>query len=215
LSSVVQQLAEKKLITAPKFLPGSMCYETIMGSVAYRVASDTSDVDVYGFAVPPRDLVFPHLAGEIPGFGRQIKRFEQFQEHHIVDRDALGGQGAQAPPGRQYDLQIFSIVKFFQLAMENNPNIIDSLFTPVRCVLHSTRIGTLVRERRRDFLHKGAWFKFKGYAYGTLNKLGTTARPELVRFEEEQGIPHGTTLESVEAEMRKRGLLDDRGRPTS
>lgn len=165
MSSVVQQLAEKKLITPPRFLPGSICYETIMGSVAYGVSSDTSDVDIYGFAVPPRDLVFPHLAGEIPGFGRQIKRFEQFQEHHIVDRDALGGHG------RQYDLQIFSIVKFFQLAMENNPNIIDSLFTPVSCVLHSTQIGNLVRERRRDFLHKGAWFKFKGYSYSQIHKM--------------------------------------------
>jgi hypothetical protein len=52
---------------------------------------------------------------------------------------------------------VFSIVKFFQLAMENNPNIINSLFTPVSCVLHCTKIGNLIRDRRRDFLHKGAW----------------------------------------------------------
>ena len=49
--------------------------------------------------------------------------------------------------------------------MENNPNIIDSLFTPATCVLHSTRVGNLVRENRKLFLHKGAWPKFKGYAY--------------------------------------------------
>ena len=165
MSSVVGQLAEKKLIAPPKFLPGNMCYETIMGSAAYGVSSDSSDLDIVGICIPPRDVVFPHLAGEIPGFGRQIKRFEQFQEHHIIDPDARGGHGGE------YDLQIFSIIRFFQLAMENNPNIIDSLFTPVRCVLHSTRIGTLVRERRRDFLHKGAWFRFKGYAYQQIHKM--------------------------------------------
>ena len=55
--------------------------------------------------------------------------------------------------------------------MENNPNIIDSLFTPATCVLHSTRVGNLVRENRRLFLHKGAWPKFKGYAYSQLHKL--------------------------------------------
>jgi len=73
--------------------------------------------------------------------------------------------------GRTYDLTVFGIVKFFALAMENNPNIIDSLFTPTTCVLHSTRVGNLVRENRRLFLHKGAWPKFKGYAYSQLHKL--------------------------------------------
>ena len=164
-SSVVARLAERKLAGPPKFLPDAICYETMMGSVAYGVASDTSDVDVYGFAIPNKEMIFPHLAGEIPGFGTQIKRFEQYQEHHIQDPDALGGTG------RTYDLQIFSIIKFFQLAMENNPNIIDSLFTPASCVLHSTKIGTLVRDRRRGFLHKGAWHKFKGYAYSQVHKM--------------------------------------------
>ena len=55
--------------------------------------------------------------------------------------------------------------------MENNPNVIDCLFTPATCVLHSTRVGNLVRENRRLFLHKGAWPKFKGYAYSQLHKL--------------------------------------------
>ena len=50
--------------------------------------------------------------------------------------------------GEAYDLTIYGIVKFFNLAMENNPNVIDSLFTPVNCVLHSTRVGNLVRENR-------------------------------------------------------------------
>jgi uncharacterized protein len=163
--STLQRLADRGLIRPPRWLPGNVQYETIMGSVAYGVSSDTSDVDVYGFAVPPREDIFPHLRGEILGFGRQAKRFEQFQEHHIRDGDALAGHG------RTYDLAIFGIVKFFQLAMENNPNIIDSLFTPANCVLHSTRVGNLVREGRRLFLHKGAWPKFKGYAYSQLHKL--------------------------------------------
>jgi predicted nucleotidyltransferase len=136
-----------------------------MGSVAYGVSSDTSDVDVYGWAIPPRDDLFPHLRGEVPGFGTPRPRFEQYQEHHIEDRDALAGHG------RSYDLTIYGIVKFFNLAMENNPNVIDCLFTPVNCVLHSTRVGNIVREHRKLFLHKGAWPKFKGYAYSQLHKI--------------------------------------------
>jgi uncharacterized protein len=164
-TSVIQSLTTKKLISPPTWLPASVQYETMMGSVAYGVSSDTSDTDIYGFCMPPQELVFPHLGGEIPGFGTQIQRFEQFQIHHILDKSAMGGTG------REYDLQIFSIVKYFQLLMENNPNMIDSIFTHPTCVLHSTQIGDLVRENRKIFLHKGSWHKFKGYAYAQLHKM--------------------------------------------
>ena len=44
---------------AARWLPGNVQYETIMGSVAYGVSSDTSDVDVYGWAIPPKDDLSP------------------------------------------------------------------------------------------------------------------------------------------------------------
>jgi predicted nucleotidyltransferase len=136
-------------------------YETIMGSVAYGVSSDTSDMDVTGFCIPHKDMIFPHLRGEIPGFGRQIKRFEKFQHHHIKD------VGAE----KEYDLNIYSIVKFFQLCMDCNPEIIESLFTPVNCVLHCTRVGNMVRDRRKLFLSKLCWHRFKGYAHSQLHEM--------------------------------------------
>ena len=176
--STMQRLADQRLIKPPRWLPGNVQYETIMGSVAYGVSSDTSDLDVYGWAIPLKEEIFPHLRGEIPGFGKSRPRFEVYQEHHIHDRDALAGHG------RMYDLTIFGIVKFFNLAMENNPNIIDSLFTPATCVLHCTKVGNLVRENRKLFLHKGAWPKFKGYAYSQLHKMAVKT-------------PHGKRAELV------------------
>ena len=138
------QVNARELIRPPSWLADNVAYETIMGSEAYGVSSDSSDRDIYGFAIPPRDVVFPHLAGELVGFGRQHHRFDQFQEHHIMD------VGAEI----QYDIQIFSIVKFFSLLMENNPNIVDSVFTPTECVIHCTAVGNMVRENRKLFLHK-------------------------------------------------------------
>ena len=75
--STLQRLADRGLVKPPRWLPGNVQYETIMGSVAYGVSSDTSDVDVYGWAIPPKEDIFPHLRGEILGFGKQAKRFEQ------------------------------------------------------------------------------------------------------------------------------------------
>jgi uncharacterized protein len=163
--STIARLASKKLIQPPSWLQSAMAYETIMGSMAYGVSSDNSDMDVYGFCIPPKDEVFPHLRGEIPGFGEPYKRFEQFQQHHIRDTIANGGKG------QEFDFSIYSIVKYFHMACENNPNIIDSLFTPPNCVLHTTPIAEMVRGQRQMFLHKGAWHKFKGYAYAQLHKI--------------------------------------------
>lgn len=167
---LLEKLAAKNLISPPGYVRSNTQYLTVMGSVAYGVATDQSDYDCYGFCIPPRDMVFPHLRGEIPGFGTQIQRFEQWQKHHVDDPNAQGGRG------RQYDFQVFSIVKFFNLCLQNNPNMIDSLFTPHECVLFSTRVGQMVREKRHRFLHKGCWHRFKGYAYSQMKKATSQNR---------------------------------------
>lgn len=178
MSSKVQALVLKGLASPPPWMPSNVHYEAIMGSQAYGVAESDSDMDVYGFAIPPKTMIFPHLAGEIEGFGERVPRFEVWQQHHIKDVDALGGRG------REYDFQIFGIVKFFQLAMQNNPNMVDALFVPGNCLLHCTRLGQRVRDQRRLFLHKGSYHRFRGYAHAQLHKMrGDRERPEGKRQE--------------------------------
>lgn len=184
MSSKIQQLTKKKLINPPKFLSTAVQLEVVMGSVAYGVSNDNSDMDIYGFCIPDMSSVFPHTKGEINGFGKQIQRFEQYQQHHIIDKDALGGKG------QDYDFAIYGIVKYFQLCMENNPNMIDSLFVPRRCVLYSTQVGEMVRENRQMFLHKGAWHKFKGYAYSQLHKARNSV-PQAGTKRHEDWLKHG------------------------
>lgn len=179
--NVITDLEKKGLICPPKWLPSAVQYLTVMGSTAYGVANDSSDYDVYGFAVPSKEDVFPHLKGEILGFGQHTQRFDQYQQHHVVDPSERAGRG------RTYDISIFSIVKYFQLCMENNPNMIDSLFTPINCVLYSSEIGERVREHRRMFLHKGAWPRFKGYAYSQRAKLLDKTVKKIVDFERRTG----------------------------
>ena len=85
MGSLVDRLSSRQLITPPGFIKNNVHYEVLMGSVAYGVSSDNSDMDIYGFCIPPKDVVFPHLRGEILGFGKQINRFEQYQQHKIID----------------------------------------------------------------------------------------------------------------------------------
>jgi predicted nucleotidyltransferase len=158
---ILQNLSKRGAISPPNWLIPNCQYLTIMGSDAYGVSSGSSDLDIYGFTIPPRHMIFPHLAGEIPDFGLQQQRFAVWQEHHVPAPDKA----------ITYDFAVYGIVKFAQLCMDNNPNMIDSLFTPRRCVLYSTQIGEHFREHRKDFLHKGAWHKFKGYAYQQMSKI--------------------------------------------
>lgn len=172
MSSTFSYLFHKGLLRdAPRFLDDCVLYEVIMGSMAYGVSSDSSDMDVYGFAIPPKEMLFPHLRGEIPGFDECKPQFDQYQRHHILDGSALGGKG------REYDLTLYSITKYFRLLTDNNPNIIDSLWVPHNCILYSTPLADRIREKRQVFLHKGCWLKFKGYAYAQIRKL-ETKQPE-------------------------------------
>ena len=162
MASVVNKLIKSdSLQTPPSFLDGGMQLEVLTGSQSYDVSNNDSDIDVVGVVIPPKKVVFPHLAGKIQGFGSQEQKFDQFTQQHIKDPD-----GKQ----REYDIVVYSIVKYFNLCMAGNPNMIDSLFVRRRDVLYTTGIGELIRENRHLFLSKACWPKFKGYAFSQIKK---------------------------------------------
>lgn len=166
---IIDELYTKKLIDPPRFLANNTMFVGITGSFSYGVSQDTSDMDLCGFCIPPKEYVFPHLSGEIFGFGKVGPRFEQFSKHHIDYNN------------KNYDITIYNIVKFFNLCMQNNPNMIDMLYLPRRCVLHSTSIYETIRESRDLFLHKGAVPKFRGFAFSEMSKLKKVERVNLKR----------------------------------
>ena len=161
---ILQDLAQKNLIHPPKWLPGNTQYLAIVGSESYGAATYGSDQDLQGFCISPKTDAFPHLAGEIPGFGKQTQRFQDWQEHHIQDTN-----------GKEYDFAVYSIVRFFQLAMENNPNILDIICVPNNCIKHITPVGQMVRDKRRMFFHAGCFHKFRGYASAQMAKIANGA----------------------------------------
>lgn len=159
---ILKELHDKNLINPPSFLLTNTTYLCVMGSICYGVETDSSDFDVYGFAIPPKSDIFPYTE-KLYGFD-EINVFEQWQKHHILDQSALGGKG------REYDFSVFNIVKYVKLCMDSNPNMLDSLFVPQNCILHSTAVSELLRDNRKLFLSKSIWAKYKGYSYSQLHK---------------------------------------------
>ena len=149
------QKHERALKDSPKWMKDSIQYECLMGSYAYGLHTKESDKDIYGFCIPTKVILFPHqIGGHIEGFGRRPQGFEQFQKCYD-----------------DVDFTIFGIVKYFDLCLHNNPNVIDSLFVPDSCICQMTKIGQLVRDNRRKFLCSKLWHTYKGYAYSQLRKL--------------------------------------------
>lgn len=194
---LIKELLKKNLIgkDIPSFIADNTHYLALMGSVAYGCSTDYSDMDVYGWCIPPKEYIFPHLAGHIRGFGREPQNFATWQRHHILDDQKK----------RSYDLSMYGIVKYFQLITENNPNMIDSLFVSPNCVLHCSEAANMLRENRHLFLHKGCWHKFKGYAFSQLNKCKTRETEpildKILEFESKHNLNHNGDFETNMAEL--------------
>ena len=163
---LLQDIYNKGLIHPPKFLLSNTHYLVLTGSYLYGMSSDDSDRDIVGICIPKKEDVFPHLRNEILGFGTQKNRFEQWIEHGVKDKEK----------DIEYDFTVYSIIKYFNLAMQNNPNTLEILFAPQECILHSTTIGNLIRENRKIFLHKGCKYKYCGYAFSQLHKAKSQTR---------------------------------------
>jgi predicted nucleotidyltransferase len=170
MSGIIQKLYKANKLKVEQEFAKDVHFEGITGSFAYGISGSTSDTDVIGICIPPIDWVFPHTAGYIQGFGEAPPKFDVSQQHHIVHDE------------KEYDVAIYGIVKFFSLVAENNPNLIDVLFLPERCITHIDNIGKLIRQNRKLFLTRHAFHKFTGYAYSQL-KLMQRREPKESRME--------------------------------
>ncbi len=72
---------------------------------------------------------------------------------------------------KEPDEVIYSLDKFMRLALQNNPNILEMLFTEDRHVLYVNDFGKQLLENRRGLLSKKVYKTFGGYALSQLKKM--------------------------------------------
>lgn len=130
-----------------KWLWPRTLFLTAHGSHAYGTNIATSDRDYKGFAIPPK--VYFH------GYA---KHFEQAE--------------FKGDP----DMVVYGIQKFFKLAADCNPSIIEVLFTEPsdHQIVHP--LGRLILEKRDLFLSRKAKYTFSGYAVAQLKKIRSHKR---------------------------------------
>lgn len=127
------------------WLGSSVLMLTKAGSHAYGMATPTSDLDIRGVCIPPKDYFL--------GFA---KTFEQIE--------------IKGDP----DVVIYDIRKFFRLAAECNPNIIEYLFVDQSdWVIKPAREWLQILEHRQAFVSRKAKHSFSGYALSQLKRIQT------------------------------------------
>lgn len=135
---------------------------TMAGSRAYGTNRPDSDVDVKGVVVPPiqyRD-----------GF---LHRFEQADKPESLACfiSHLPEVPRAIAEASKLDGAVFELRKFFALAAEANPNILDALFCDPSDVLLCTDAGKKLLDNKQLFLSTKARFTFGGYAQAQLKRI--------------------------------------------
>lgn len=129
-----------------KYVEQHIIFECIVGSQAYGTDNEFSDFDYSGVMIPGRE----YFLG--------LKSFEQFQGFKDVDKT------------------IYDIRKALNLIADNNPNMLDLLYTPERCIVRTSKFWDKILENRDIFLSKRIRWTFSGYAIAQLNRIKTHRR---------------------------------------
>ena len=96
------------------------------------------------------------------------------------------------------DEELQELRKFFKLAAESNPNIIEFLWVD-RLISVSSKVWEKIRANRGMFLSKKARFTFSGYAHAQLKRIEThrgylLSPPDHKPTRQEFGLPEQTEI---------------------
>jgi predicted nucleotidyltransferase len=113
------------------------------GSIAYGTNTPTSDTDFRGIFLPLRK----HILG-------------------LGDYDCY-----HSPEQSEEDMVLYSIKKYVRLALQNNPNVLEMMFTDKKHYTVLTEQGQILIDNRQKFLSKKCFNSFGGYAMSQLKRM--------------------------------------------
>lgn len=182
------------------WLIDNLSFVTLSGSQAYEMATSTSDVDIKGVVLPPKE-VREHL----------FEKFSQTINNPLIEERF---SHLRNPLNPKLESTIYSLDKFFQLAAAVNPNIVELLWVAPEHILVKNRVGEEIYNNRHLFLSSVAKFRFSGYAYAQFAKIerhrkwlvkGNIQKPERKDF----GLPEEKTKSFGEVERSIKKQIEE------
>lgn len=133
----------------------NLIYKTLTGSQMYGLSTENSDRDETGVFIPSKDSVLG------------IYNVEQ-----VEIKTNLSSSG-KSNTKDDIDLVIYSLPKFLKLLANGNPNIIELLFSPKNCILHTSKYWEKILENKDLFISLKIKHTFLGYAFSQRHKIIT------------------------------------------
>jgi len=135
------------------------------GSHAYGMAKPTSDHDYRGVAIPPMD----NYIGLLNNFEQAVSTdtYMTYPVGLLKDDPRVDGADPTVVP----DMQVFNLLKFMRLALQNNPSILELLFTDESEHIICTPAMEKILEHRDKVLSKQVKARFCGYALSQLKRI--------------------------------------------
>jgi hypothetical protein len=124
-----------------EWLPERTIYLTRHGSHSYGTSTPTSDLDIRGVAIAPKEYY--------------LGLTNNFEQAEI----------------KEPDMVVFELRKFLKLASDCNPNALEIIFTDPEDHLYISKLGELLLENRNLFLSKRVKFTFSGYAHSQMKRI--------------------------------------------
>lgn len=166
-----------------KYVEDHTIFETVVGSRAYGIHTPESDYDKAGVLIPGKE----YFLG--------LDKFEQFQGFPNEDKT------------------IYDVRKAITLIADNNPNMMDLLFSPEKCVIKMTPYWQKIVDNKESFISKRCRYTFLGYAIAQLRRIKShrkfllnppKKRPERADF----GLPEETIFPTIQLKSIMSTVLD-------
>ena len=146
-------------------------YLLVHGSRAYGIHTETSDVDLKGFAIPPIEYYLSPFKGNDEngksGF-QQVDNQKSIEKYFFYD---LNEDEKKVSKDQKVEGTIYDFKKFIRLCIGMNPSVIECLFVRDEEIRITSPIAEAIRELAPDFLSIKAKWTYTGYALDQLNKI--------------------------------------------
>jgi len=177
----------------------------VNGSCAFGTNVAGSDVDVKGWAIPPKE----YLLGPYHNFEQHDQKYLPTDfpwSKEVFDYAKKNGFDV---PNEPLDQGIYGLYKFIKLASDANPNIFTVLFADEPNILFMDSIGKELWENRELFLSARVRYTYSGYAVSQLKRIQghrrwllnpPTEKPTRAQF----NLPEHTTIPADQRQAAER-----------
>lgn len=137
-------------------------YLSLAGSHSYGTSTPESDLDIKRVLIPPKEFYL--------GYVNNVEQVQSKDELKVFKEYLPEQFKSQA---ETLDGSVFEIQKFFKLASDCNPNVLECLFIKPEHMLYINPVFQNILDSKHLFLSKKANFTFRGYLISQFKRIKT------------------------------------------